>query len=121
MIERGDNKFSIGSELMEKLETLNVPIYPVMVPIDELAKSKDIIVYKRTGYSLERSKMGVFEQKVVVEITAVCTSYKDSINLINNIYNLLNSNTCVLTNSAEDFVEDRFIQVAEFEIISIKN
>lgn len=70
---------------LTKILGLNDKVFPIVA---EDGTTFPFIIYKRTGLTSNSCKDGYYEDFVRVEIKAVCSSYIQSINVINRIREL---------------------------------
>lgn len=123
-----DSKFKVTTRIRQKLlndvditAIVGEQIYPVIAPLDTTG---DFIVYQRDGYGKERTKMGVAETKPSVYISAVSADYDRSQELAYLIDKCLDPKIndpdsdlkVMLTDSSEEYADEKYIQVLLFEI-----
>lgn len=100
-------------------------IFPIVAPKDT---EGDFIIYQRDGYSKERTKMGVASQAAQVYVNVWSDDYDRSQEIAFLINECLEgtfkdtddpdlSTTIKLTDSSEDFEDDKYIQILLFEIL----
>lgn len=123
-----NNMLKITTEVRDILLTsgeiksmIDDKIFPLIAP--EKTEG-DYIVYQRDGYKQDITKMGVYTQKPLVNVTAVSENYDHSQDLASLIYDTLSGDFAdpdihiELEDSTEDFIDNKYIQVLQF---SIKN
>jgi hypothetical protein len=98
-------------------------VYPIIAP--EGTKG-DYIVYIRDEYSISRTKQGIYDQKCIVYVSCVSSSYDNSQKLASAVFNCLDGrysksentiiNNIQMIDSTEDYAGDVYIQVLEFSI-----
>lgn len=105
---------------------VNNRIYPIVAP--EKTQG-NFIIYQRDSYSLKKTHMNIYEQSCSVFITCVSNSYDESQLMADSVYKALQGLYCYkdedtgvvinsidLTDSTEDAVNDKYIQVLYFNI-----
>lgn len=121
-------KFTIGTKIRELLlanEDINNivknKIFPLIAPQNTLG---DYIVYLRDRYSKAYTKFGVYEETCIIYLTVVCDDYDNSQQLAILINDVLESYReggllIRMSDSTEDYSDEKFIQVLEFTISEI--
>ncbi len=104
-------------------------VFPLFAPN---GTTGDFILYKREGFNLERSKMGISQEKCKIIINVVCSNYDESQELAEMVYSALDHSfispikmDVKLTDSDEDIdsIKDsngvaavRYVQILYFSI-----
>ena len=97
-------------------------IFPLIAPE---GTEGDYITYQRDEFSQSYTKMGVAEQRVIINIIAVSSDYERSNSIAALIYDTLSGRfrnpdiSVQLEDCTEDFMDDKFIQVLQFSIKQI--
>lgn len=117
-------KFKIGT-LIRKLiiedEQINTligeNIFPLIAPEDTQGS---FIIYKRDEYSKNYTKDGIYRENCVIYITVVSDTYDEAQKIAIMINDLLEGYgqtfKIKLTDSTEDYEDNKFIQVLQFTI-----
>lgn len=133
MIQAGklNTKFGICTEVRRLLleneavtELVGTKIYPILAP--EGTKG-NFITYTRSNYTINETKMGIYEQDCDVAIACVAESYDKSIEIADAVFKALHGyyaihrgnivmNSISLVDSSEDWVDDVYIQYLQFRI-----
>lgn len=99
------------------LEIVGSKIFPLRADMDT---EGSFITYSREQYSVTRDKMGIEEQKCRIAIVCVSSDYDESQGMIEAVFEALdgvhNGVRYELVDSTEDFANEKYIQVALFEI-----
>lgn len=126
MIGIASQKFTITTEIRHLLledtelrEAIGEKIFPVIAPQDT---EGDFIFYYRDEYSIDRTKMGIAEQRCTIIIAIVSESYDRSQQLALRVFEVLDGseiapNTTVqMIDSTEEFADKKYLQVLKFKI-----
>lgn len=119
------SKFKIGTTIRNLLindtdikALVDDKIFPLIAPE---GTEGDFIIYKRDEYSKDYTKDGIYRESCIIYITVVSDTYDKSQKiaiLINDLLEGYEDNYNIrLTDSTEDFAEEKFIQVLKFNII----
>lgn len=117
--------FKVGKELVSILngssavtDALENKIFPLVAVANT---SFPFMVYRRTGYTPANNK-DYEGEKVSVEMVVCTTKYEDGVDIADSVATALNHarttmiDDIVITNIAENFIEDTFTQQINFEI-----
>lgn len=121
---RADNKFNISTILRTKLlqnkgvsDALGSNIFPCVAPENT---DGDFVVYRRTEYSTEATKMGIEKQTAMVTFAVISSDYDTSQDIAEKIFNALvgwdGSTLTKLYNSVEFYQDSKYVQEITFEI-----
>ena len=122
-------KFRIGTVIRKILidnedvkQLVGDKIFPLVAP---QSTEGDLIVYYRDEYSKDYTKMGVYNDNCKVYVTIVSDSYDRSQEIAEAVNNALegtffqntdNQIQVRLSDSTEDYADNKYIQVLLFEI-----
>lgn len=130
-MEKLKTKFTVCTLLREMLledatiqELVGNKIYPIIAPENTQG---NYIVYVRDEYSINRTKMNIYEQNCIVYISCVSDDYDVSQQMANAVfqvlddrYNIHNETMSIrsinMTDSTEDYDGDVYIQTLQFTI-----
>lgn len=130
-MEKLKTKFTVCTLLREMLledatiqELVGNKIYPIIAPENTQG---NYIVYVRDEYSINRTKMNIYEQNCIVYISCVSDDYDVSQQMadavfqaLDNRYNIQNETMSIrsinMTDSTEDYDGDVYIQTLQFTI-----
>lgn len=108
-------KLIIEDEQINKLIGEN--IFPLIAPEDTQGA---FIIYKRDEYSKSYTKDGIYRENCVIYITVVSDTYDEAQKIAIMINDLLEGYgqtfKIKLTDSTEDYEDNKFIQVLQFTI-----
>ena len=129
MYIKAKSKFRIGTVIRKILidnedvkQLVGDKIFPLVAP---QSTEGDLIVYYRDEYSKDYTKMGVYNDNCKVYVTIVSDSYDRSQEIAEAVNNalegtfFLNTDNQIqvrLSDSTEDYADNKYIQVLLFEI-----
>lgn len=129
MYIKAKSKFRIGTVIRKILidnedvkQLVGDKIFPLVAP---QSTEGDLIVYYRDEYSKDYTKMGVYNDNCKVYVTIVSDSYYRSQEIAEAVNNALegtffqntdNQIQVRLSDSTEDYADNKYIQVLLFEI-----
>ena len=129
MYIKAKSKFRIGTVIRKILidnedvkQLVGDKIFPLVAP---QSTEGDLIVYYRDEYSKDYTKMGVYNDNCKVYVTIVSDSYDRSQEIAEAVINALegtffqntdNQIQVRLSDSTEDYADNKYIQVLLFEI-----
>nr|DAN60563.1 MAG TPA: hypothetical protein [Caudoviricetes sp.] len=129
MYIKAKSKFRIGTVIRKILidnedvkQLVGDKIFPLVAP---QSTEGDLIVYYRDEYSKDYTKMGVYNDNCKVYVTIVSDSYDRSQEIAEAVNNALegtffqntdNQIQVRLSDSTEDYADNKYIQVLLFEI-----
>lgn len=134
ILNKKDTKFRVCNVIRKFLlenKTLQLlignRIYPA-IAIEGVGDG-DFILYRRGSYSLQKTKQGIYEQDCEVFIICVSADYDTSQEIAEQVYitlqdvhNYIDQDTGIvinkidMTDSTEEYLSDRFVQVLKFKI-----
>lgn len=97
-------------------------IFPLVAPENT---DGDFIVYQRQKYSIEMSKMGIYQDECIVAVVAISDNYDSAISLAEKIDSALTGQhtlqngiklSITLSDSTEIFEDDKYIESLIFSI-----
>ena len=99
----------------------NGNIFPIVASEDTKG---DFIIYRRTQYSKEAVKVGVYQDTCEIELIAICDDYNDSFELAAKIdraltgYHTIDNRkvSMMLSNSTEGWEDNKYFQTITFTI-----
>lgn len=124
-------KFKVCSVIREILmndndikQMVGTRIFPITAPE---GTEGNFITYTRDEYSIQKTKMGIYEQSCVVYIACVSPDYDESQRMAELVFLALdgkmnvNNDDCYIndismTDSTEEFATDKYLQLLQFTI-----
>lgn len=121
-----NNSLLIADYIYSALSTLTTNVFPVVA---EQGTNGAYIVYRRVGLNDNTTKDGWSDDVITYEITAYSPTYKEGLNLINNVRNSLTTDKTAqsykitdfaVIGSTEDYASDYYIQTITYQITVTK-
>lgn len=113
----------INDEILTKTLKVGDNIFPIVA---EEGTNYPFIIYKRTGLVSNGCKDGYYEDTTRVEIRTVCSTYEQSINIINRIrelferqhfvYNGMEINDVTIEGASENYEYNAFTQLLNLNL-----
>ncbi len=123
-----NEKFKIGTTLRTKIlnsfkdKYKDIKVYPVIAPE---SANQDYVIYKKSDYSIEKTKQGIYQDKCVITFMVVTKDYDRGLDIAIALYHAIKSEgygepMVTLQSNNDDYLDDngvgKYIQMLNFNI-----